>query len=83
MGAFGYQSGYISPEALSELQKIFESVWQVVNAANDGGGRDASALRRDLAEIIMAHRDMEDPTLLRETALQEIRNGASSGRHRS
>jgi hypothetical protein len=81
MGAFGYQAGYISPEAFSELQKIFESVLQEVNAANDGG-RDASAMRRDLAEIIMAHRDMEDPTLLRETVLQEIRKDAS-GRHRS
>jgi hypothetical protein len=81
MGAFGCQAGYISPEAFSELQKVFESILQEINAAN-GGGRDASALRRDLAEIIMAHRDVEDPTLLRETVLQEIRRNAS-GRHRS
>jgi hypothetical protein len=79
----GYRAGYISPEVLSGLQDIFELVWQEINAVgSDGDGRDASALRRDLAEVIMAHCHMDDPTLIRETVVREIRNSGARRWHR-
>ena len=66
--------GCISPEALDELQEIFEETWQEMNAlAKDDGRKDASALRRELAEAILTYRYLDDPA--------EVRNGGAKGRY--
>jgi hypothetical protein len=80
MSALDTQSSFVSPESLNELQEIFDLAWEEINAMVDRiGSENANDSRRKLAEAIMAAR-MDDPELIKQAALQEIRSRSINGR---
>jgi hypothetical protein len=70
MSTRNYKIQFAGPEKLRALQDIFNMAWQELNAR----GENANWLRSELAEAIMAVGHQE-PMLIRELIMEEIRRG--------
>ena len=69
MSTRNYKIQFAGPEKLRALQHIFNMAWQELNAR----GENANWLRSELAEAMVGH---QEPMLIRELIMEEIRRGS-------